>query len=138
MTTERLQNEEEILFRQIHPNFYENGHPSSSPFVPSAKDGNQMSVDRSSLTTAAGSFDLYTGNGYQSVAVFGVTVGECGVCGLPCHPDPLGATETRKANPAHAYVDYSAIGSNAGKKIAKRLRNDAVKRGRLHPPLCSR
>jgi hypothetical protein len=132
-TSERLQDEEEILFRQIHPKFYEDGHLSSSPFVPSAKDENQMSVDRSSLITAAGSFDLYTGNGYQSVAVFGVTVGECGAVGLSCHPDPLRPTETQKANQAHCYVDYSTVGSSKGKNIAKRLRNDAVKRGRLHP-----
>ncbi len=134
MTSPPLDDPDEILFRQIHPNFYDNNYPGSGQFVPSPKDENKLSVDRSSVTTAAKSHALFTENGFQSAAVYGVTVGEFGSERLPCHPDPLKAEGRLKANPAHAYADYSAFSRSQGKQIAKRLRNVAVKRGRLHPP----
>jgi hypothetical protein len=133
MTLQPLDDGEEVLFRQIHPNFYDGSYPGSGPFAPSAKDDNKLSVDRSSLTTAAASHALFTGNGFASVAVYGVSVAEFSVEGLSCYPDPLAAERTLAANPAHAYADFSAFSPGLGRKIAKRLRNSAVKRGCLHP-----
>ena len=133
MTSQPLDDSEEVLLRQIHPNFYDNSYPGSGQFAPTAKDDNKLSVDRSSLITAAASHALFTGNGFASAAVSGVSVAEFGAEDLPCHPDPLTAEGTRAANPAHAYADFSAFSTSQSKKIAKRLRNDAVKRGRLHP-----
>ena len=77
---------------------------------------------------------MFSGNGFQSAAVYGVSVGEFGTEHLPCYPDPLKVTGQLAANPAHAYADFSAFTPADAKKIAKRLRNHAVKRGRLHPP----
>jgi hypothetical protein len=133
MTPRPLDGDDEVLFRQIHPNFYDNSYPGSGQFAPSAKDENKLSVDRASLTTAAESHSLFTGNGFVSVAVYGVSVAEFSAEGLPCYPDPLMAEGTRAANPAHAYADFSSFTPSQGKKIAKRLRNYAVNRGRLHP-----
>jgi hypothetical protein len=63
---ERLTDEDEILFRQIHPSFVEkDGHPSSQPFHPTDKDYNKLSADRSTITDAAGAFALYIGNGHK-------------------------------------------------------------------------
>ena len=130
-----IQEPEELLFRQIHPSQLQSGVVSSATFLPTPDDEEQLSVDRSSLTTAKGSFELFTGNGLASVAVCGVTVGEFGKEGLPCHPDPLPATESLKANPAHAYADYSGTtGTNKRKKLAQRLRTVAADRGLLHTP----
>lgn len=134
MTSQPLDDSEEVLFRQIHPNFYDNNHPGSVQFAPSAKDNNKLSVDRSSLTSAEASHALFTGNGFESIAVYGVSVGEFSTEGLPSYPDPLKAEGALAANPAHAYADFSAFSTSQGKKIAKRLRNNAVKRGRLHSP----
>ena len=128
-----LQQTDEILFRQIHPNFLQEGVISSATFLPTVNDQGKLSVDRSSVTTADASFNLYTGNGLASVAVCGLTVGEFGKEGLPCHPDPLEATETLKANPAHAYADFDGVGTNQRKKMAQRLRTVAAGRGILHP-----
>jgi hypothetical protein len=133
MTSQPIDDSEEVLFRQIHPNFYDNSYPGSGQFAPTAKDDKKLSVDRSSLTTAAASHALFTTNGFASVAVYGVSVAEFRVENLPCYPDPLKAEGVLKANPAHAYADFSAFSASQGKKIAKRLRNNAVKRGRLHP-----
>jgi hypothetical protein len=132
MTSQPLDDGEEVLLRQIHPDFYDNNYPSSTPFAPSAKDDNKLSVDRSSLTTPAESHALFTGNGFRSAAVYGVSVGEFNAEGISCHPDPLEANDKLAANPAHAYADFSTYTKQQSKNIAKRLRNNAVKRGPLY------
>jgi len=129
-----LDDSEEVLFRQVHPAFLEDGHISSSPFSPSNKDRGKLSVDRSALTTAEASFRRFTGNGYQSAFVVGVSVGEFGAERLPCYPDPIEATASQQANPAHAYADYSGTTTNESKRIGKRLRNKALDRGILFLP----
>lgn len=123
----------EMLFRQIHPDLLQDGVIASSTFLPKTNDEGKLSVDRSSMTTAKASFDLYTGNGLASVAVCGVTVGEFGKEGLRCHPDPIPATATLKANPAHAYADFNGVGTSQRRKMAQRLRTVAARRGILHP-----
>jgi len=133
MTAPPLDEADEVLFRQIHPNFFENSHPGSPQFAPTPKDEGKLSVDRSSLTDAAGAHALFTGNGFESAAVYGLTVAEFNAESLPCYSDPLKAAGTLAANPAHAYADFATFNANQHKKIAKRLRNVAVKRGRLHP-----
>lgn len=123
----------EVLFRQIHPNFLHNGEPASDRFKPYPNDSGMMSVDRASLTTAAASHRLYTSNGFQSAAVFGVSVEEFGAENVPCRDDPLAATESTLANPAHALADYNSHDDKKQKNISKRLKRKAVARGQLHP-----
>ena len=131
----RIVDDDEMLFRQIHPVLYLAGTIASSAFLPTIADKGQLSVDRSSLTTPAASHNLYVGNGRDSVAVYGVSVGQCGAESIPCHPDPLPATGGLRANPAHAYADFNGIVSlKDQKKKAQRLRDKALARGRLHPP----
>lgn len=122
---------EEVLFRQIHPLSLEKGVPSSDRFRPSAQDQNQMSVDRSALTTAAAAHALYVENGRRSAAVYGLNCGEFADEKVLCTADPLGATLEQKANEAHVLADYSAHADKAQKLLAKRLKNLAVARGCL-------
>jgi hypothetical protein len=130
----RLTDEDEILFRQIHPSFVEkDGQPSSQPFHPMDKDDNKLSVDRSTITDAAAAFGLYIANGHKSAAVYGLSVGEFEEYNLPCVSDPLEATDHQASNPAHAYADFSQHGTNKQKTLAKRLKVKALARGRLHP-----
>ncbi|WP_125255468.1 hypothetical protein [Brevundimonas fluminis] len=130
---DKLDDDNELLFRQVHPNFVVDGQLSSQPFQPSVKDDNKLSVDRSSLTTAADSHSLYTSNGFESVAVYAVNVAEFGAEALPCVSDPLPAAGDLAANPAHALADYSAHKPSKQKTIAKRLKQKAINRGRQHP-----
>ena len=74
----------------------------------------------------------YTSSGRASVAVCGVTVEEYDKENIPCYPDPLEAMEILHANPAHAYADFNAFGTNQRRKLAQRLRNVATVRGFLH------
>ncbi|QNK74208.1 hypothetical protein H7F36_02875 [Variovorax sp. PAMC28562] len=123
---------EEVLFRQIHPHSLEKGEPSSDRFRPYANDQNQMSVDRSALTTAAESHTLYVANGKLSAAVFGLAVAELSAESIPCKADPLTAKDDQLENAAHALADYSAHSEKAQKNIAKKLKQLAIARGCLH------
>lgn len=128
-----LDDHEELLFRQVHPNFVVDGQLSSQPFQPTDKDADKLSVDRSSLTDAAASHALFVENGFSSVAVYALSVKEFSDQDLPCVSDPLPSAEKLKANPAHAYADYSGHGASKQKAIAKRLKQKAIGRGRQHP-----
>ncbi len=133
----KLSDAGELLFRQIHPNFLQDGEPSSDRFRPSELDQNLMSVDRSSLTTAEASHALYTSGGKKSAAVFGVTVGEFGSESIECLSDPIEASEDEPENPAHAVADYSKYSTSQQKIIAKKLKRIAVERGSLYSPDCT-
>ena len=123
----------ELLFRQIHPSFMQNGSPTSQAFMPIPKDKGGMSVDRSSVYSASKSFHEYTVvNGFQSVAVFGLTVAEFAVEAIPCYSDPVPATNGFAANPAHCIADFSGLHGSAQKNVAKRLKIVAVARGQKH------
>ncbi|AEI03030.1 hypothetical protein OCA5_c18940 [Afipia carboxidovorans OM5] len=124
----------EVLFRQVHPRFYENGVPSSQPFKPTDKDQNLLSVDRSSIVSAEDAHVNYVNGGFQSSAVFGLTVAEFGYEAIDCHSSPLDGTNGVPKNPAHSHADYSPHTSSRQKNIAKRLKIRALARGQLHPP----
>ena len=125
----QLSQEDELLFRQIHPTCIapKTGEPSSQAFCPSKKDNYKLSVDRSSLTTAEESYSLYTEN-WESVAVYGLTVGEFKGKKIPCVGNPL------SENPAHALADYNRHHKSKHRQIAKRLKELALKRGELYSP----
>ncbi len=128
-----LPDEDELLFRQVHPNFVVDGQLSSQPFQPTEKDDNKLSVDRASLTNAASSHALYVANGFSSAGVYALSVKEFSSEALPCVSDPLPATAELQANAAHAFADYSSHKPSKQKTIAKRLKQKAIARGQKHP-----
>lgn len=130
---EPLTKPDEVLFRQIHPNYMQNGEPASDRFQPQPNDHGLMSVDRSSLTDAASSHALYIQTGKQSAAVYGVTIEEFTEELIVCREDPLVETDTSPANPAHAAADYTTHEKKKWKLISKRLTQKAKARGKLFP-----
>lgn len=129
-----LESDDEVLFRQVNPSFYDKGEPSSQPFMPTSKDENKLSVDRSGLTDAKQSYELFVGNGYKSSAVYGLSVGEFKHEDLPSVSDPIPASPGKAANPAHAYANYSNHSAQEQKRKAKRLKHLAISRGCLYQP----
>lgn len=129
----QLTNLDEVLLRQIHPSFLSGGRPASDRFRPQPSDAGRMSVDRSALATPSQSHFQYTSSGLASAAVFGVSVGEFAEESLSCYSDPLPATKSASANPAHAVVDFTPIPEDRWKLISKRLAAKATARGQLHP-----
>jgi len=129
----QLTDQAEVLFRQIHPDLMQDGEPSSSNFRPKESDEDKLSVDRGALTTAAAAFDLFTSNGYTSVAVYGISIAEFTAHAIPCEEDPLPAKEGKKANPAHALANFEKFGGSKQKTLAKRIKQAAIARGILYP-----
>ncbi|MGQ2992796.1 hypothetical protein [Variovorax sp.] len=132
--SEQLDDDGEMLFRQIHPACLVEGVPGSDRFMPSLADGGFLSVDRASKTTPEESHALYTRTGKLSAAVFGLTVGEFSGEAIPCRDAPTKESETHPENPAHALADYSGHESKRHKNIAKRLKRLALVHGQLFPP----
>lgn len=126
---------DEVLFRHIHPDFMNNGEPSSDRFSPSKRDGNKLSVDRSALTTAKDAHELFTADGAKALAVFGLSVGEFRGENIPCLSDPISQSEMTRSHPAHALADYASHVDKSQKIIAKKLKRLAVARGQLYPPI---
>ena len=129
----QLSDEKELLFRQIHPDLLDGDVPASSNFKPKPSDENMLSVDRASLTTAAKSFDLYIGNGRKSAAVYALSVGEFATEKISCRENPIPASEAQAENSAHTVADFSNHVRSQQDKIAKRLKQRAIARGRQHP-----
>jgi hypothetical protein len=130
---EKLTEGSDILLRQIHPKFIENGEPSSDRFRPSEQDANLLSLDREALVTPSESHANYTATGKLSEAVFGLSVLEFQDENIICSEDPIVKTETIPANRAHCLADYSAHALKQQKIIGKKLKRVALARGRLHP-----
>lgn len=110
---------DELLYRQVHPNFAPFGRPSSQAFNPTKKDNYQLSVDRSSLTTPKDAFVLHTeGRGWKSIGTWAVTIVECEEQQLSCFGDPLFCPPEKVADPAHCRIDFSSLKSNSKREIA--------------------
>lgn len=130
-TPEPLDDGEENLHRQVNPSWVHDGRVSSQAFRPTPKDNGQLSVDRASVCTAQESFDRFVANGWSSVGVWAVTVGETEDAGLKAFPDPDPEGWT---NPAHAYVHFSDLPKSQVKKKAQVLAAHAHQRGRVYAP----
>lgn len=129
-----LSDEEELLFRQVHPSFMRDGRPSSQAFRPTPKDEGKLSVARGSLTTAAAAYELHTvGLELRSAGTWAITVGECRGQSLAVVADPIASPPARVADPAHALVDFAPHSKNQAEAKGARLARQAVERGRLHP-----
>lgn len=121
------------MLRQIHPDLMDGGEPSSSNFRPTPNDEGKLSVDRGSVTTPKDSHTSYLALGRASIGVYGITVEEFSQEEIPCLPDPLDESHEHGPNPAHALADFTGHGKSKQKTVAKRLKQNALKRGRLHP-----
>jgi len=121
-------NEQTLLLRQVHPNFFQEGALTSQAFMPFPKDDGHLSVYDHDQISPADSYHHYTVVlSFLSIGVWAVTCSEGNSLGLNCQPDPL------ETSPAHAYIDFGDRAEKECRKLAKKLREFADKRRRLHP-----
>ena len=114
------------LLRQVHPEFVQQGQPSSQVFRPTPKDRKLLSVYDGDQISPGEAFEHYTSRlGLSSVGVLVVTVDECETCELNPRPDP-------ETFPEHAVIDFSEYGENEIRKRAKQLKTFAMNRGWLY------
>jgi hypothetical protein len=119
---------ETLLLRQIHPNFVQDGRPTSQAFRPTPKDENQLSVDNGEKITAAASWLYYTGTlKFESAGVMALTHAECAA-------EKLNVIEDGVPIPAHCYVDFSGLKKSDVEKKSKKLVAFAKGRGWLFQP----
>ncbi len=123
----KLHDADEILLRQTHPAWIDEGRPVSRHFLPNSNDEGRLSSDRSSLITPREAYEAYLVKSRKTAGTWGITVGEYGTVGLTCYSDPL------DDNSAHAVIDFSSHDDKGQKSLSKKLYRKAVDRGCLYP-----
>lgn len=118
----------EVLHRQVHPSWVVDGHPSSQAFIPTPKDGGQLSVSRDSLADAKESYARHVGRGLATAGTWSLDLSEVTSVGLSAHADPVPADD------AHALIDFTKLSNSAAAKVGKRLKVFAVARGCTYSP----
>lgn len=68
----KIDDVDEVQFRQINPSWLEDDGPSRLAFLPTKKDDGKLSLDRSSTTTAKDAFEDFKALGLNSSGVYGV------------------------------------------------------------------
>jgi hypothetical protein len=138
----QLGDEDEVLLRQIDPQWFKDGGKlSSQSFDPFRKpDENCLSTDRASLATPAESLMLFNtprpaGFGGSSVDVYGVSVAEVHHVGLTAWEHPVLADSESPANPAHASIEFGEVSGSRRRALGKQLLLFAEKRGSLFCPV---
>lgn len=115
------------LLRQVHPQWFKNGHVMSVAFRPTAKDAGLLSVYDGDQTSTKQSWLHYTQTlSLKSAGVWGVTVAECANCKLPARPDP------QPGFPEHAVIDFAALVKKDQGTQSKILATIAEERGCLY------
>jgi hypothetical protein len=111
-----------LLLRQIHPDFVQNGRPTSQVFKPTPKDEDLLSVDNGSMIAPQTAWEKFTSKpGNRSIGVLGVTYGEC-------TQQQLAVIEDGAPEPEHCSIDFSGLTRGAIDKKAKLLTHFAIKR----------
>jgi len=125
----KIDDPNEVQFRQVNPSWMQDDAPSRQAFDPTRKDEGKLSLDRSASTTAQQAYSNFTALGLRSDAVFGITPGECvdEPNSIECHESPL------KNNPHHSHADFNGLSKGERKKKSLELRRYAMGRGKLYP-----
>lgn len=125
----RLDDPDEILYRQVHPHWIMDGEPSSQAFKPTKKDQGMLSVALGSKSTAEEAFLHHTEVlNLASGGTWAVTVGEVSAAELNSFEQPL------PGSPAHGYIDFRDLGRGAMEAKAKLLLAQARDRGCVYKP----
>jgi hypothetical protein len=118
---------QETLLRQVHPNFVVDARLTSQAFQPNRSDDGLLSVDRRQLIDPKSAYEAYLARGLDSRGVWGLLVGEFSDVGLRSFNDPIDDA------PSHAVVDYSGLSGKPLKRAATKLAAIARSRGKLYP-----
>jgi hypothetical protein len=129
----KIDDPEEVQFRQVHPSWVDEGHPTRQAFSPSTKDNGCLSLDRSIGITARQSYENFTALGLKSEAVYGIASGEFGAEPNPieCYASPI--EEDDHTNLHHSHADFNELNKGQRKTKITELRRVALNRGKLHP-----
>ncbi|UFS93750.1 hypothetical protein [Nocardia huaxiensis] len=129
-----LDNPDELIWRNVHPTWIDNGQLSSLAFKPSPKDTGKLSGAREEKVTADKHYFEFTEElGLESAGVWAVTVGEAREQAVPCVYDAESSTKPDPCPTGHTYLDFRSHSGGRVRKIASSLRKAAEERGKRHP-----
>lgn len=125
----KIDDPDEVQFRQVNPSWMEEDGPSRQAFIPMRKDDGKLSLDRSASTTAKQAYDDFRSLELNSDGVFGITPCDCEEDPNPieCFESPL------ESNPHHSHADFNGLSKSQKKAKSQELRRKAIARGKLHP-----
>lgn len=126
----KLAASDELLMRQVHPNFMlQEGRLWSGAFTPTKMDNGLLSADRESLISPKDAYERYLAAKAltQAGGSWGVSINEFKELDLACYSDPVAG------NDAHVLVDFAAKGAEKEKGLGKLAYAKANARGRLYP-----
>jgi hypothetical protein len=125
----KIEDPDEIQFRQVNPSWMEEDGPSRLAFIPTKKDNGKLSMDRSATTDAKASFDDFGALGLKSDGVYGLTPKE-----FYAEPNPVTCFESPlEHNPHHSHAEFTGLSTSQTKAKSQELRRKALARGKLHP-----
>ena len=127
-----LTDEDELVWRQVNPKFFDRGQVTEQAFQPTSDDPRRLSCSRESLQSAEGAFKHFTNDGYLSVGTFAVTVGEVTSAGSRAVDDSEVQTQS-PPTPGHTFLDYRALDRNERRDLRDDLAFYATSRGLIHP-----
>lgn len=133
---EILTDPDELVWRNAHPDFYDEGSNSltSQVFRATPKDEKKPSGARETKATASQHFDEFTTVlKLKSVGVWAVSVAEVEAEGIRAVYDEHAPTAPKPCTTGHTYFDYTQLSSSKAKQVAGKLRDRAEARGRKHP-----
>ena len=120
----------EVLRRQIHPNdLDEEIGIISRAFVPGSNDNLQLSTLRGHVD-AEECIQRHIAQGLDTAGTWGVQVEEAHTADLACLDDE----HINGAPPDHASIDFTGLSKSARARAGRILRDESVRRRRLHPP----
>lgn len=115
-----------VLLRQIHPSFFQNGKVTSQAFRPTPKDQSLLSVYDGHKMSPEQSFEHYVQIlGLSSCAVAQIVCEDCIENELPVCADP-------EQFPEHCLIDFSDMNQSQQTKASKKLRQKAEERGLIY------
>ena len=125
-----LRERSELLWRQWHPVFEDDGVPTDQVFRPNSSDHGMLSVRRAAIMTADEAMADHVRLGLKSIGTWSLTVQDVEAESLTrvvddaaCPGSPVG----------HAYVDFRHMKKPEAKIAAARLKAAAMKRGQVLP-----
>ena|SRR5436853_5501535 len=119
----------ELLHRNAHPTFVDNGRPSSQVFCLTEDDRGQLSTQQNSKASAEVAYQRYTARGLQSCGIWSVAILECKSLDLSAYDDPVIDDDS------HAVIDLTAFNNSQARKRTKTLAANARSRGCQYKPL---
>jgi len=120
---------DEVQFRQVNPSWMGEDGPSRLAFMPTKKDDDKLSLDRSASTSAKQSHEDFCALGLNSEGVYGLTPGE-----FAAEPNPVECYESPlDNNPHHSHADFQGLSNGQKKAKSQALRREAIGRGKLYP-----